>query len=114
MKIKNNGTKKLSIILGGQKYSFDEGETVTVPDGSSKEFYDKVAPNFPDLVVEDLFSGDDAALSAAMAPKSGATVDRPEDAVVGEMYFDTDLGQPIWYDGEAWVDATGGDPDSVE
>ena len=27
--------------------------------------------------------------------------------VLGMMYFDTDEGKPIWYDGTDWVDATG-------
>ncbi len=25
----------------------------------------------------------------------------------GRMYYDTTLGQPIWYTGSGWVDATG-------
>ncbi len=38
----------------------------------------------------------------------GATADRPTKALyAGRFYFDTTLGQPIWYDGSGWVDATG-------
>ena len=37
----------------------------------------------------------------------GLTAERPADQVSGCMYFDTTLGQPIWYDGSDWVDATG-------
>lgn len=38
----------------------------------------------------------------------GETEDRPdENLVIGQMFFDTTLGQPIWYDGTDWVDATG-------
>lgn len=41
-------------------------------------------------------------------PDSGATVDRPTtDRVVGQTYFDTSLGIPIWWNGAQWVDATG-------
>jgi hypothetical protein len=41
-------------------------------------------------------------------PPSGATADRPIDfLVVGQFFFDTTLGYPIWYDGTDWVDATG-------
>jgi hypothetical protein len=32
---------------------------------------------------------------------------RPSNPVEGQRFFDTDLGQPIWYDGTDWVDATG-------
>lgn len=37
----------------------------------------------------------------------GATADRPDDPFLYMMFFDTDLGLPIWYDGTNWVDATG-------
>ena len=40
----------------------------------------------------------------------GATTDRPTNGMLaGDMYFDTTLGQPIWWDAtaEEWVDATG-------
>lgn len=39
---------------------------------------------------------------------SGTTADRPTVGLyTGRPYFDTTLGQPIWYDGTQWVDATG-------
>lgn len=42
---------------------------------------------------------------------NGTTAARPAGPsyppVVGQVYFDTDLGIPIWWDGAAWVDATG-------
>ena len=37
----------------------------------------------------------------------GATADRPTNPDTGQMYFDTTLGYPIWYNGTAWVNATG-------
>jgi hypothetical protein len=41
-------------------------------------------------------------------PSSGPTANRPIDVLqVGQFYFDTTLGIPIWYDGTDWVDATG-------
>lgn len=40
--------------------------------------------------------------------QSGVTADRPTvNLWTGRPYFDTTLGQPIWYDGTGWVDATG-------
>ena len=36
-----------------------------------------------------------------------ATVNRPTGVAAGYPVFDTTLGQPIWYNGTAWVDATG-------
>jgi hypothetical protein len=39
---------------------------------------------------------------------SGTTANRPTTNLrAGLYYFDTTLGQPIWYDGSGWVDATG-------
>jgi len=39
--------------------------------------------------------------------ESGDTSNRPNSPVVGQRFFDSDLGQPIWYDGSDWVDAQG-------
>lgn len=32
---------------------------------------------------------------------------RPSSPVVGQRFFDTSLGQPIWFNGTDWVDAQG-------
>ena len=43
-------------------------------------------------------------------PDFGTTAARPTtDLTVGQFYFDTTLGKPIWYGGTgpSWVDATG-------
>ena len=41
-------------------------------------------------------------------PDNGATGTRPvAQLTVGQPFFDTTLGQPIWWNGAAWVDATG-------
>ena len=38
----------------------------------------------------------------------GVTSSRPSSAVgVGSMWFDTTIGKPIWFNGTAWIDATG-------
>ncbi len=38
---------------------------------------------------------------------AGTTANRPSTSITGFNYFDTDLNKPIWYNGSAWVDATG-------
>jgi len=38
---------------------------------------------------------------------TGATGDRTDPPTLGEMFFDTTLGLPIWWDGANWIDATG-------
>ena len=45
---------------------------------------------------------------ALNTPSAGITADRPATSLqVGQQYFDTTLGIPIWWDGTNWVDATG-------
>lgn len=40
--------------------------------------------------------------------KAGLASQRPTlSLTIGQMYFDTTLKKPIWYDGTAWVDSTG-------
>jgi len=41
-------------------------------------------------------------------PASGTTALRPTFKLqVGQFYFDTTLGIPIWWDGTAWINASG-------
>lgn len=39
--------------------------------------------------------------------ENDTSTNRPASPVVGRCFFDTTLGQPIWYDGAGWVDAQG-------
>lgn len=39
---------------------------------------------------------------------AGPTAERPAQALgIGQTYFDTTLGMPVWWHGAAWVDGTG-------
>jgi len=41
-------------------------------------------------------------------PDQGATAGRPtQQRVIGQTYFDHTLGIPIWWNGTAWVNASG-------
>ena len=51
------------------------------------------------------FSGQIAERQAAQG--AGTTTQRPSSPSQGWMYFDTNLGKPIWWDGKSWRDATG-------
>jgi hypothetical protein len=54
------------------------------------------------------FNNLDSFLVAISTPQNGATADRPtQNLQLGQFYFDTTLGIPIWYNGTDWVDATG-------
>ena len=59
-------------------------------------------------VIELYFGQVDNFLLVLSTPSSGTTANRPTtDLQVGDYYFDTTLGHPIWYDGTNWVNATG-------
>lgn len=38
---------------------------------------------------------------------NGVTGSRPTSSILGQYYFDTTLGRPVWWDGSTWVDADG-------
>jgi hypothetical protein len=48
------------------------------------------------------------AVNTLSTPSAGTTALRPSTGLlVGQFYFDTSLGIPIWWNGTNWVDATG-------
>ena len=43
-----------------------------------------------------------------LTPASGTSANRPtENLQIGQFYFDTDVGLPIWWNGSDWIDAAG-------
>lgn len=45
----------------------------------------------------------------------GTTEERPTKGILaGFQYFDTEIDKPIWWNGENWVDANGGNPDASD
>lgn len=38
---------------------------------------------------------------------NGSTANRPRGSILGQSYFDTSIGKPTWWNGTAFVDATG-------
>ena len=50
----------------------------------------------------------DSFLNVISAPQFGATADRPtQNLQIGQQYYDTTLGIPIWYNGTVWKNASG-------
>jgi len=58
---------------------------------------------FTDRKVTDTPTDSLAVVNRKYITRNGAT--RPTTSIVGEQFFDTGLGQPIWWDGTSWVDA---------
>lgn len=38
---------------------------------------------------------------------NGNTANRPKSSVVGQSYYDTQIGKPVWWNGTTFKDATG-------
>jgi len=54
------------------------------------------------------FNNLDNFLTAITTPQFGATADRPTRGLqIGQQYYDTTLGIPIWYNGTVWKNASG-------
>ena len=54
------------------------------------------------------FNNLDSFLTAISTPQNGTTADRPtQNLQIGQFYFDTTLGYPIWYNGTVWKNASG-------
>jgi hypothetical protein len=54
------------------------------------------------------FNQVDTFTQAASIPDAGKTADRPQDSLlVGQIFFDTTLGIPIWWNGTVWKNASG-------
>jgi hypothetical protein len=54
------------------------------------------------------FNNLDSFLVAISTPQNGTTANRPtQNLQVGQFYFDTTLGYPIWYNGTVWKNASG-------
>ena len=54
------------------------------------------------------FNQIDTFTQAIAVPDSGSTSNRPKDLLlVGQIFFDTTLGIPIWWTGTKWVNASG-------
>lgn len=81
---KSGALAKANAALDAAKAYTDEAEI------AAKEYADQVAAD----VIAELRQG-------------GQTQDRPEEPSLYAMYFDTDLGIPVWWNGEEWVDAEG-------
>ena len=47
-------------------------------------------------------------ITTLLTPSAGTTANRPATSLqVGQTYFDTTLGIPIWWNGTNWINASG-------
>jgi hypothetical protein len=70
--------------------------------------YNKLFMDQLGKILELYFNQIDNAIGGLIVPSSGTTANRPTLQVqVGQSYFDTTLGIPIWYNGTVWKNASG-------
>jgi hypothetical protein len=82
---------------GAQIYASATGTLTTTPTSSRVGFVVNAHPSQGSILV----------LPARRTHSSGTTAARPTTIIVGFQYFDTTLGIPTFWNGAAWVDATG-------
>lgn len=96
--IRNNTT------ISGESYSGAKGRNILTLNGSSDNNHIQVTSNKERVKFANA-SGASTMLQFSFY--RGSSSGRPTNAVIGEAYFDTTLGKPIWFNGTNWVDATG-------
>jgi hypothetical protein len=70
--------------------------------------YDKSQQDLFSNALRLYFNRLDAYNIANSIPAAGATAERPlGNVLVGQIYFDTTLGIPIWWNGTVWKNASG-------
>lgn len=74
-------------------------------DGMIKEYFKGGA--FTDRKVTDMPKDANSVVPRKYVTLNGNTNSRPASSVLGQFYFDTDLGYPVWNNGNGWVDASG-------
>ena len=70
--------------------------------------YNKLFMDQFELILSLYFNTVDNAIAGLITPASGTTANRPTlQLQIGQMFFDTTLGIPIWYNGTVWKNASG-------
>ena len=62
---------------------------------------------FTDRKVTDTPTDDLSTVNRKYVNLNGVTATRPSTSILGQQYFDTTIGKPVWWDGTEFVDATG-------
>lgn len=90
------------------RYDFDlNGQEITIPEGCVLDFKGGnlsngiINSNKTCLFIN--FKGN--AIINGGSVKFGKTINKPEHALIGYLYFDTTLNKPIWWNGANWVDS---------
>ena len=70
--------------------------------------YNKLFMDQLELILGLYFNQIDNVIGALIKPSSGTTANRPTlQLQIGQTYYDTTLGIPIWWNGTVWKNASG-------
>lgn len=64
-------------------------------------------PSFTNRKLTDTPTDDLSIVNRKYVNMSGTTAQRPNSPVVGQQYFETTIGRPVFFDGTDWVDGAG-------
>lgn len=104
LKFRENGSEKANIAYS----AFSNLIQLANASGNAMFLYDTGKIALTSANAEDIdLNGYKIKSDGSAITKSGITANRPPTPTTGQTYFDTTLGQPIWYDGSNWIDATG-------
>lgn len=62
---------------------------------------------FSDRKLTDTPTDDLMLVNRRYVTRNGTTANRPTTSILGESYYDTTIGKPIWWNGSVWKDAAG-------
>lgn len=105
-------TAKQDAITFGSGLSYDSNTKTLTASGVSVDLSPYTLKT--DTVLKSVYEAKIAELETKiqqLTVKSGATADRPATPVAGQMYYDTDLNAPVFYNGTEWKPMVGSGTD---
>ena len=96
-------TAKQDALTFGSGLSYDSNTKTLTASGVSVDLSPYILKT--DAVLKTVYEAKIAELETKiqqLTVKSGATTDRPATPVAGQMYYDTDLNAPVFYNGTEW------------
>ena len=101
-------TAKQDALTFGSGLSYDSNTKTLTASGVSVDLSPYTLKT--DAVLKSVYEAKIAELETKiqqLTVKSGATTDRPATPVAGQMYYDTDLNAPVFYNGTEWKPMVG-------
>nr|DAW48197.1 MAG TPA: tailspike protein [Caudoviricetes sp.] len=98
--------------IAGKQDKITFGSGLTYDEGSKTLSASGVSVDLSPYTLKSAYEAKIAELEAKiqqLTVKSGATSDRPAAPVAGQMYYDTDLNAPVFYNGTEWKSIVGSD-----